>query len=50
MYVHTFANNEPAVAVYKKSGFREMQKFVSDNPKAKEYYPYNEVILLVKDI
>ena len=49
-YVHTFANNEPAVAVYKKSGFREMQNFVSDNPKAKEYYPYNEVILLVKDI
>ena len=50
MYVHTFANNESAITVYKKSGFREIQKFVSDSPKAKEYYPYNEVILLEKNI
>ena len=50
MYVHTFVNNESAVAVYKKSGFHEVQKFVSDSPKAKEYYPYNEVILLEKNI
>ena len=50
MYVHTFANNIPALKLYEKCGFVEVRRFVSSNPLAKAYYPYNEVILLEKNI
>ena len=50
MFVHTFSNNEPAISAYKKSGFREVRRFVSNNPLAKEYYPHDVVVLLERNI
>ena len=50
MYVHTFANNIPALKLYEKCGFVEVRRFVSSNPLAKAYYPYDEVVLYEKNI
>lgn len=47
--LHVFENNPTIIKVHERSGFHIAKRFVSDNPKALEYYPYNVELLMERD-
>lgn len=47
--LHVFENNPTIIKVHERSGFHIAKRFVSDNQKALEYYPYNVELLMERD-
>lgn len=48
--LHVFENNATIIKVHERSGFHIAKRYVSNNPKALEYYPYNVELLMEKDL
>lgn len=47
---HVFANNTNILKVYKRSGFRVVNRYTSKHPLTKEYYPDDTILLLEKEL
>lgn len=50
MQAHVFANNKTIVLLHEMMGFYQARVFKSDNIETLKYFPYNEEILMQKDI
>ncbi len=48
--LQVYENNLPAIKVYEKYGFRKVRSCISGNPEIFDYLPYNEKILMEKDL
>lgn len=48
--LHVFENNATIIKVHERSGYHIAKRFVSDNPLALQYYPYNVELLMEKDL
>ena len=48
--LHVFENNPTIIKVHERSGYHIAKRYVSDNPLALEYYPYNVELLMEKDL
>ena len=48
--LHVFENNPTIIKVHERSGYHVTKRFVSDNPLAIKYYPYNVELLMEKEL
>ena len=48
--LHVFENNPTIIKVHERSGYHIVRRYVSDNPLALQYYPYNVELLMEKDL
>ena len=48
--LHVFENNSTIIKVHERSGYHITKRYVSNNPLALEYYPYNVELLMEKDL
>ena len=48
--LHVFENNPTIIKVHERSGYHIAKRYVSDNPLALEYYPYNVELLMEKNL
>lgn len=47
--LHVFENNPTIIKVHERSGFSISKRYVSNNPKVLEYYPYNVELLMERN-
>lgn len=50
MQVHVFEHNKVVLLNNKIMGFKTTKKFTSDNTRILEFYPYNTIVLMEKEI
>ncbi len=50
MQVHVFEHNKVVLLNNKIMGFKATKRFTSDNPRILEFYPYNTIVLMEKEI
>lgn len=50
MQAHVFESNKVVVLINKMMGFKIVQSFTSDNPRIREFFPYNTILLMEKEI
>lgn len=50
MQVHVFEHNKVVLLNNKIMGFKTTKRFTSNNPRIFEFYPYNTIVLMEKEI
>ena len=48
--LHVFENNSTIIKVHERSGYHIARRYISDNPMALKYYPYNVELLMEKEL
>ena len=50
MQVHVFEHNKVVILNNKIMGFTIKKSFTSDNPKVLDFFPYNTILLMEKEL
>lgn len=50
MQAHVFESNKVVVLINKMMGFKLIQSFTSNNPRILEFFPYNTILLMEREI
>ena len=50
MQAHVFESNKVILLINKMMGFKITKRFMSDNPRIPEFYPFNVMVLMEKEL